>query len=73
VSREAVAFRIRKMIYDLNLLQNRLVSVLFDVIYPDGTNSHVLLIMNMRENREFMQRLLKDIDEILKLMTESRP
>jgi len=73
VSREAVAFRIRKMIYDLNLLQNRLVSVLFDVIYPDGTNSHVLLIMNMKENREFMQRLLKDIDEILKLMTESRP
>ena len=73
MSREAVAFRIRKMIYDLNLLQNRLVSVLFDVIYPDGTNSHVLLIMNMRENREFMQRLLKDIDEILKLMTESRP
>ncbi|MCC5990501.1 MAG: hypothetical protein LM558_03210 [Thermosphaera sp.] len=73
MSREAVAFRIRKMIYDLNLLQNRLVSVLFDVIYPDGTNSHVLLIMNMKENREFMQRLLKDIDEILKLMTESRP
>ena len=72
MSREKVVFRIRTLIYDLNLLQNRLVSVLFDILYPDDAKSRIL--MEMRENKEFMERLLADIDKIIELIeAESRP
>jgi hypothetical protein len=72
MSREEVASRIRALIYNLNSLENRLVNALVDVLHPDGS-SRVLLTMNLRECRDLMQRLLKDIDEILKLVTESQP
>jgi hypothetical protein len=66
MARKKVAFKVKTLIHDLSVLQGRFVTVLFDILYSDGSNSRALL----RENREFMERLLADVDEILRLIEE---
>jgi hypothetical protein len=75
--KEAV-FRLRTLSYDLNTLQNRIISVLFDILYDTNLEAKPVprhIIGYLEENREFMKRLLADIDIIirkLKSVTEQK-
>jgi hypothetical protein len=72
VSREVVAFRVKTLIHDLSVLQMRFVSVLLDVfLQPDGPGPHTLEML--KENREFMRRLLDDVDKIIEMVERAQP
>ncbi len=71
MSREVVAFRVKTLIHDLSVLQMRFVSALLDILLqPDGTGPHTLELL--RENREFMKRLLDDVDKIIELVERAQ-
>jgi mevalonate kinase len=64
-----VVHRLKRLSYDLNTLQNRTISILFDILYDVNFNAKPVsrnVIMYLEENREFMRRLLEDMDVIVK-------
>jgi hypothetical protein len=61
-----IAFKLRTLAYDLNTVQSRIISILFDVLYPDDSKKHTLMFM--KDIREFVKGILNDVDEIIKLM-----
>ncbi len=70
MSREVVAFKVKTLIHDLSVLQMRFVSALFDVLQPDGAGPHTLELL--KESREFMKRLLDDVDKIIELVERAQ-
>jgi hypothetical protein len=69
--REVVAFKVKTLIHDLSELQMRFVNALFDILQPDGASPHTL--ERLKENREFMKRLLDDVDKIIELVERAQP
>jgi len=69
--REVVAFKVKTLIHDLSELQMRFVNTLFDILQPDGASPHTL--EQLKENREFMKRLLDDVDKIIELVERAQP
>jgi hypothetical protein len=71
VSREVAAFRVKTLICDLSVLQTRFVSALLDILLqPDGPGPHALEML--KENREFMKRLLDDADKIIETVERAQ-
>jgi hypothetical protein len=70
VSREVAAFRVKTLICDLSVLQMRFASALLDILLPDGAGPHTLELL--KENREFMKRLLDDVDKIIELVEKAQ-
>jgi hypothetical protein len=70
VSREVAAFRVKTLIHDLSVLQMRFASALFDILQPDGPGPHTLELL--KENREFVKRLLDDVDKIIELVERAQ-
>jgi hypothetical protein len=64
-----VVYRLKTLSYDLNTLQNRFISILFDIMYDTCINAEPVrknIILYLEENREFMKRLVEDIDVIIR-------
>ena len=64
-----VVYRLKTLSYDLNTLQNRTISILFDILYNVNLEAKPVpkhVIIELEGNREFMKRLVDDIDVIIR-------
>ena len=68
-----VVYRLKTLSYDLNTLQNRTISILFDILYnvnleTEPVPKHAIkhAIIELEGNREIMKRLIEDIDVIIR-------
>jgi len=64
-----VIYRLKTLSYDLNILQNRTISVLFDILYNVNLEAKPVpkdVIIELEGNIEFMKRLVEDIEVIIR-------